>query len=86
MQVSIIFNLHWLGAFDPEKEVDKEGGQDVESKVLAVVEGLVGGKAEAGVPLQIFGRRRQRMFESQLPQLVPEDRVQGPRCAVVHRH
>ena len=55
-------------------------------EMLEFMEASVGGETESWIPLKIFGRRRHRMFQRELPELTPGDRIEGAGRAVIYSY
>lgn len=75
---------HGFGSGEPENDVQDECGHEMEQDLAQSVHHAVGAEREARVPLQVFGRRGQRVELAQVAELFPAERVQCARRAVVH--
>lgn len=76
--------VHGFAPGEPEHDVQDEGGHEVEEYLAQSVHHAVGAEREARVPLQVLGRRGQRVVLAQVAQLFPSQRIQRARRAVVH--
>lgn len=76
--------VHGFATGEPEHNVQDEGRHKVEEDLAQPVHHAVGAEWEPGVPLQVLGRRGQRVILAKVSQLFPAQRVQCARRAVVH--